>query len=79
MIPLLVRLPPYSSIPSLFKPGAEQTGLFSREGHTAVDYPPPSPTGLYSPPAPCTPTPFLIICPHPNPMVPLESPGPLLE
>lgn len=43
MIPLLDRPPPHSPLPSLFKLGVEQTGLLSREGHTAVDYtlPPP--------------------------------------
>lgn len=36
----LVRPPPTprSTLPSLFKVEVEQTGLFSREGHTAVDY-----------------------------------------
>lgn len=67
MIPLLDRPWPHSSLPSLFKLGVEQTGLFSREGHTAADYAlPPLVFIHHLPPYPL----FLIICPHPKPMVP---------
>lgn len=78
MIPLLDRLPSHSSLPSLLKLGAEQTGLFSREGHTAVDYALPPPL-LFIHHLPLYPCPLSYYLPHPNPIVPLESPGPLLE
>lgn len=78
MIPLLDRPMPHSSLPSLFRPGAEQTGLFSGEGHTAVDYalPPPLAFIHHLPLYPCLLSHYL---PQLNPFVPLESPGPLLE
>lgn len=71
MIPLLGCSTPYSSLPSLFKLGAEQTGLFSRKGRTAVDYalPPPMVFIHHLPLYPC---PLSHYLPHLNPMVPLE-------
>lgn len=72
MIPLLDRPPPNSSLPSLLKLGVEQTGLFSREGHTAVDYALPPPL-VFIHHLPLYPYPLSHYLPHP--MVPLESPG----
>lgn len=69
MIPLLDRPPPHSSLQSLLKLGAEQTGLFSREGHTAVALPPPL---VFIHHLPLCPDPLSHYRPHPNPMVPLE-------
>lgn len=66
MIPLLER-PSLSSFfpPCLFKPGVEQTGLFSRDGHPAVDYALPPLVFIHH--LPLTPAPSLIICPILNP------------
>lgn len=71
MIPLLGRPPPHSSLPSLFKLGVEQTGLFSREGRTAVDYTLPPPL-VFIHHLPLFPCPLSHYLPHPNPMVPQE-------
>lgn len=71
MIPLLGRPPPYSSLPSLFILGAEQTGLFSWKGCTAVDYALPPPL-VFIHHLPLYRYPLSHYLPHPNPMVPLE-------
>lgn len=64
VILLLNRPPlPCSSFPSLFKLEAEQTGLFSRAGPTAVDYARPPPIALYAPPAPVPLPPFSLSTP----------------
>lgn len=57
MIPLLDRPPPHSSLPSLFKLGAEQTGLFSRKG-TQQWIMPSLPHWSLSTTCPCTPYPL---------------------
>lgn len=72
MIPLLDRPPPHSSLPSLFKARAEQTGLFSREGRTAVDYTLPPPFLVFIHHLPLYPYPLSHYLPHPNPMEPLD-------
>lgn len=80
MIPLLDRPPPHSTLPSLFKRGAERTGLFSWEGHTAVDYALPPPTSLYAPPAPLPLPPLsLSALSHSHGASGAWSPGPSLE